>query len=267
MYKYIILDMDGTLLNSKKEISEQDKNVVCQLKDEGIRIVLASGRHFHEMQRYFKELHLEDNDYVICCDGQYIYNVAGKQVWNACFLTPQDIDDITTRVDNINTSLLIVTDQKNYLLVESFASRVYCLAKNLFRRWKNIKIINGAKAGKVTRIEKIKINCNNINHAVAAALSEYYNVNEIEGSYELLHKNVSKYSALCKLQRLEYIDLDDAVYIGDDYNDKECFGNLKHCVAMENAPVEVRSMAMFVTENNDNLGVSVALKKIFEVEE
>ena len=44
MYKLIALDMDGTLLNSKKEISEKNREAIKKAKELGVYVVLASGR-------------------------------------------------------------------------------------------------------------------------------------------------------------------------------------------------------------------------------
>ena len=44
MYKLLVLDLDGTLTNSKKEIPEQNLNTLLRAQEKGLRIVLASGR-------------------------------------------------------------------------------------------------------------------------------------------------------------------------------------------------------------------------------
>ena len=44
MYKAIFLDMDGTLLNSKKEISNKTKEILLKIYRSGIEIILISGR-------------------------------------------------------------------------------------------------------------------------------------------------------------------------------------------------------------------------------
>ena len=44
MYKLLALDLDGTLLNSYGEISEENKKWIKKAKEKGIEIILASGR-------------------------------------------------------------------------------------------------------------------------------------------------------------------------------------------------------------------------------
>ncbi|MCR5008990.1 MAG: HAD hydrolase family protein, partial [Oribacterium sp.] len=42
-YKMIALDLDGTLTNSKKEVSERNREALKKAADKGVHIVLASG--------------------------------------------------------------------------------------------------------------------------------------------------------------------------------------------------------------------------------
>ena len=42
-YKLIVLDLDGTLTNSKKEITLRNKEALIRVQEQGVRLVLASG--------------------------------------------------------------------------------------------------------------------------------------------------------------------------------------------------------------------------------
>ena len=42
--KAIFLDMDGTLLNSEKEVSDYSIKILKEIKQKGIEIILISGR-------------------------------------------------------------------------------------------------------------------------------------------------------------------------------------------------------------------------------
>ena len=58
MYKLIALDMDGTLLNSEKQITDRTKKTLAQARAKGVKIVLASGRPLAGLQPPLKELDL-----------------------------------------------------------------------------------------------------------------------------------------------------------------------------------------------------------------
>ncbi len=56
MYKLIALDMDGTLLNSDKAISQENKDAIAKARAAGAEVVLASGRPLEGMQSKLDEL-------------------------------------------------------------------------------------------------------------------------------------------------------------------------------------------------------------------
>ena len=71
MLKAIALDMDNTLLNSQKEISVTNQDVLRYLSRKGIRVILCSGRPFATLKPFLDQLHLTKNDDVcICFNGK-----------------------------------------------------------------------------------------------------------------------------------------------------------------------------------------------------
>ena len=43
-YKLLVLDLDGTLTNQKKEVTEHTRRTLIEAQERGVKIVLASGR-------------------------------------------------------------------------------------------------------------------------------------------------------------------------------------------------------------------------------
>lgn len=84
MIKLVALDLDGTLLNENREIPEDTKTRLNDLKNQGISIVLATGRSFESAKRYYYELDLHTP--LIGCNGGLIYQPNAKEViWGAAF--------------------------------------------------------------------------------------------------------------------------------------------------------------------------------------
>lgn len=65
--KLIACDMDGTLLQDDKHISEENRKAVARLKEAGIQFVIATGRHDSMVKTYLDELEIETP--VISCNG------------------------------------------------------------------------------------------------------------------------------------------------------------------------------------------------------
>ena len=57
--KLIAIDIDGTLINSKHEITSYTKEVINHVRKQGIKVVLCTGRPFLGAQRYVNELGLD----------------------------------------------------------------------------------------------------------------------------------------------------------------------------------------------------------------
>ena len=83
-YKIIVLDLDGTLTNEKKEITPKTYDALMKAQDLGVRVVLASGRPTFGIMPIAKQLNLADHDGFIlaynggkiisCRTGETIYN-------------------------------------------------------------------------------------------------------------------------------------------------------------------------------------------------
>ena len=59
-YKLIVLDLDGTLTNSKKEITPRNRETLIRMQEQGIRLVLASGRPTYGIVPLANELRMNE---------------------------------------------------------------------------------------------------------------------------------------------------------------------------------------------------------------
>ena len=74
--KVIVCDLDGTLLNHRKQITEATAQYLIQLQEAGYRLVLASGRFYYELTGYIEQLKMKKFDgYAICANGLEIHRV------------------------------------------------------------------------------------------------------------------------------------------------------------------------------------------------
>ena len=71
MIKLVAADMDGTLLNSKKELSPNLFNTVNKLRDKGIKVAIASGRQYYNLLKIFEEI--KDDLIVISDNGSIVF--------------------------------------------------------------------------------------------------------------------------------------------------------------------------------------------------
>ncbi|MBQ9136718.1 MAG: HAD-IIB family hydrolase, partial [Lachnospiraceae bacterium] len=79
--KILVLDIDGTLTNSKKEITPKTKEALLDIQKKGHIVMLASGRPTPGMMRYAKELELASyGGYLLSYNGARIVNCKTGEV-------------------------------------------------------------------------------------------------------------------------------------------------------------------------------------------
>ncbi len=253
MYKVVCFDLDGTLLTPDKKIDEKEKNIIRELKNININIVLVSGRHIEEMLAFSKELMLQENDFLISCDGQYIYDYLGEKVWETNHLSKKDLFFLRRMGES---NITFFTKDKDFCVVKK-KSLKKTQGKKRFITWKNLIFL------RINNIEKILLsNCHFIDK-----LRDRYTVHRYGDNFiEILNKNVNKYNAIKELNCRYYdVGWDCFLYFGDDVNDIECFENIPDCVAMSTAPDMIKNKAKYFTSSCAESGVYKALKEIFEL--
>ena len=78
IWRLIALDLDGTLLNSKKMISPASVSALQSAQQAGVKIILATGRSHSEALPYYQQLQLTEP--MICCNGSYLYHPRQRQI-------------------------------------------------------------------------------------------------------------------------------------------------------------------------------------------
>ena len=63
MYKVVVSDLDGTLLNSDQEVSELSKKVIRELCDRGIKFYIATGRAYPDAKRIMESIGIKNTSY------------------------------------------------------------------------------------------------------------------------------------------------------------------------------------------------------------
>ena len=80
-YQILALDLDGTLTNSSKEISEPTLKALIEIQEQGKKVVLASGRPTNGVAPLAEQLHLGDyGSYILSFNGGRITNCQTKEI-------------------------------------------------------------------------------------------------------------------------------------------------------------------------------------------
>lgn len=270
--KTIALDLDGTLLDNNHKIQPKTKEALIKLHNEGVKIILASGRPVLAMLKYAKELDLDKNNGIIISNnGAIAYDVANDKL---IFETPLSNELVYEVLDYIEgKEIYPMINKDEYMYVENVykgvvdtghlgKGRINVIeweARNggfLLQEVKSLKNFVDFNINKILTImepsyledSKEEITQKFNNKLYVAQTSPFF--------LEYMSLGVSKANALEKLG----INKEELMSFGDSSNDKEMVEYAKYGVAMGNGKQEVKDAAVHVTDDNNNEGIFKALK-------
>ena len=111
-YKMLVLDLDDTLLRDDYSISSRNRELLIQAQEQGVIVVLASGRPTPAMVRYAEELNLAQyNSYMISFNGAVVTSMQSNEVLFETSLTQKEIHSLYDfSVDN-NVHIITYSDK------------------------------------------------------------------------------------------------------------------------------------------------------------
>ena len=267
MIKLVAIDMDGTLLNSKKELLEETKQYFKDFhkKETDTLLVLCTGRPESGIRPYLKDLgYLEENHYIISQNGANIYESrTGKRVMDA-FL------------DSAAIQKWIELGKKHGISVMGAGVDYYYCFDQEPTEWMefDVKLVTGklkripTKESLNTDFYKILLmgdeeQLNEFETFIPEEWrDEFYVVRSQKYLVEVLTKGVNKAFGLEKLAKELNIQSSEIAAIGDAANDIEMLEYAGLAIAMGNASEEVKAIADIVTDTNENNGVIKAIDKL-----
>jgi len=268
-YKAIALDLDGTLLNSKKEVSNKNKEIIMKAAKAGVKIILASGRPVPGIKKIAKQLHLEEvGGYILAYNGGMIIDCKTGEVVRRETIPEKYYADILRCANKFNVATLtydsegiISNDENNqYVQLESKINNIPI--RQVFHLDEEAQLDPPVKflcAGdhKVLRNVEAKLN-EKFNGTVNVFFSEPFFL-------EIMPQGIEKASSLEILLGSLGIDRKHLIACGDGFNDIPMMRYAGLSVAMANAQDETKEWADFIAPSNDEDGVAVAIEKFIEL--
>ncbi|QIL45982.1 sugar-phosphatase [Vagococcus coleopterorum] len=263
--KLVAIDIDGTLLNSKKEITDRTKKTLAKAKANGIKVVLCTGRPYAGVEPLLKELNLEEaGDYVATYNGSVVQKADTKEAIAELGLSHDDyisIESMARRVsvpvhaldnDNIYTANQNISP---YTVHESVLTSLPIKYRTTDQMSDNISII---KMMMIDQEEKLDLA---ISKLPKEFLADYTCVKSAPFYYEILNKKADKGFALKALGKHLNIDFKDMMAIGDNENDLAMIEFAGLGIAMGNAVPKLKAISDEETLSNDEDGVAAIIEK------
>lgn len=265
MIKLVAIDLDGTLLNSHKEISQKNKDVLAQAKAAGVKIVLCTGRPLAAIEVYLETLDLRDNgDYSITFNGGLVQKNDTGEIIEKALMPLEDIHDLYQLAAELNVPLDILSDGLVLQLPTSLENR------SLYSQLNNLLTFEAAElqhltADKIYNKAVVAIDEDYLDEQISKIPATFYDRYEIiktrSNLLEFMPKGITKAYGISLLARDLDIKQEEIMTIGDEENDLPMIEYAGLGVAMENAVASVKALADVITATNDNDGVAQAVEK------
>ncbi len=258
-YKMIALDLDGTLTNSKKEVSAHTRDVLIDIQKKGAVVALATGRPINGAVAISQELELDIyGGFILSFNGGVIQNCKTKEIVfqqkiPAAYIPRLgeasrrfQVPIVTYQGDEILTE--DTTDK--YVRIEAGINKMKVRELNNFAEEVNFPVTKCLMVGDGWYLEQILSKMRReFGHILNIFRSEPYFM-------EITPPGVDKAFGLEQLLRYTGISREELICCGDGYNDISMLQFAGLGVAMENARDEVKAVADIITETNDNDGVA-----------
>lgn len=267
--KMIGLDLDGTLLNSKKKMTSYTKNVLEKALEQGVVVMAATGRAISAVPEEI--LSIPGMKYVVTANGARVLDIVEKKV----------LIENTIPVESAKQALEILEDYDaiREIFVEG---KCYTNAKELQRAQEYFSNPSMEEYILKSRahVPDVKELLLEMNLPVEKVQGVFKNMDErsdvlerwkqipgivitdaLGNNLEMNKEGTDKGNALLKLGELLGIRREEIMACGDGMNDYAMLKAVGFAVAMENGSEQLKEIADYVTVSNDEDGVAKAIEK------
>lgn len=271
-YKLICIDMDGTLFTSSMEITDRTKQAIKEAEKLGVKVVIASGRQYN-FARSSGDFISGETAIISANGGCVIENNSNRLLYRGIIeaeaaiktqevLSKYDVNYAfyldNTIITDKDSHFSSVYNKRNEAVSEELRINMVDIENSSL--WRQVLLENGDSIIKCIVVqsegkylEEIKEKLKGVEGLEVS--SSFATSLEINGA------GVTKGKGVEMVARHYNIKKEEIICIGDGEND---ISMLKHAglgVAMGNAPENVKAVADYITDTNDNDGVAKVIEK------
>lgn len=277
-YKMVAIDLDGTLLDEEKKVSEENKAVLKELMSRGVEVIIATGRRYYSAKELVRELEMK-NSIIMANNGSIVRDMLTDNSIKTKYFDKDDFYNLIK--EGKNRKLHAITHVDHYvdgydILVEfentddRYKNYLKDIA-NRYRRIDNLLHYTDPKALAIIytgEIEQLREFQQKLNSQYRGRYNAYlmHNLKNVGTMLEVINASSSKWVSILEHAIFQGIKKEEIIAIGDDNNDIEMIKNAGLGIAMRNATKEVKDAADMVSDKtNEESGVGYTLKEIFKL--
>lgn len=258
--KLVVTDMDGTLLNSKSEVSNQFLGIYNQLKKLDIKFIAASGRQYFSIIDRFDES-IQNEITIVAENGAFAMH--GNQ---ELFTSSLPLEYISKSINTLREleNVYIVLCGKEAAYIETKDEEFISMFQNYYSEYKKVEDLTKVENDTFFKIAAFHFECSetNIYPSVKHLEKDLQVIVSGERWLDISHSNANKGFALNILQKQLSISKEETMVFGDYNNDLKMLELADYSYAMENAHPKVKETANYKTKSNDDCGVEFVLQKV-----
>lgn len=278
----ISLDLDDTLLTNKKTISQETIAYLQRLRSEGMILVLNSGRFYHEIEAYAKQLKLDEiGGYIVCANGQAVHNLLTQERYEFPYITSSYVNAWLSYSKKHHLITYFHDEDGYHFYAQAWLRISFHFAKMIgsclpFLKKllpKSLFIWNPQPYPTTIIREQAKL-CfiglpfmlKKLENTITQSTSDYHLFAINQFSKEVVHHTISKKEAILYICEQEKISLSNVLAFGDSGNDLPLLTSGCIAYAMKNAPLFIQKQVAHTTQyTNDEDGVLKELKAILQL--
>ncbi|MCF6465755.1 Cof-type HAD-IIB family hydrolase [Clostridium sp. Cult2] len=277
MFKLIAIDLDGTLLDDKKNIPEYNIKMVKKLIDKGYEVVIATGRRYWSAKQLVKSINRPM--VILANNGNIVRDTKDDGIIIKKYLDLKDFKTLVKEgkerglypiihVDQFKDGIdLIIEMDKAHEKYHNYIAQSeerYKKVEN-YLEIKEDNILAVVYAGGKEELESFHFD---INERYPNRYNSHImeNIVVAEALLEIMNPLGCKWLSLSEYAKEKGIAEKEIIAIGDDNNDAQMIKNAGCGIAMKNASEGVKEVANIITEKDNNeSGVAFELKKILNL--
>lgn len=272
MIKLVAMDMDGTLLNSAKELPEENRRTIEEYAKKGVIFAFCTGRAMNEIELVWDKL--PSVKYAITCNGALVHDISDRDCCKRIYgdmISMEEVRKIYEFADKLGFTMMFelqadgvvyaekecVENPERYGVgyIRDFIQKTRVSVNNireyLYKRTEDVVKLNIFFPDTETRhkaLDCLKV----LDYDLAYSEPTNIDINK---------KGSDKGRGLKMLMKHLNLAEEEVMAIGDNYNDLKLLQATPNSVVMKNAPKEIKRYAGYVTLSNDENGVAYAIRK------
>lgn len=261
MKKIVFCDVDGTLLNSRLQITALTQTAIRRLQESGHEFVICSGRSPSAIEPILEEYRLTCP--TIAYGGAMISDRDGTVLFHKG-IQKQSAEQIVRFLDtNIPDACWCVYSYGEWFV----KNRTH---ESIVREERIVKVEarqGGVASVTASEVSKILCICDPARIAeteqrLQVAFPEFSVFKSNDRMVEIMAKGITKSSAIRMFCKLRGVTIGDAVAFGDGYNDVDMLETVGLGFLMGNAPAALKERFARQTADNDHDGIYYGLKSV-----